>query len=58
MTNMVKYRDSIKAEFEKREGVPVTYYAFFIKAVVEAVRQVPQVNAIWSDEQGVIFDAI
>jgi 2-oxoisovalerate dehydrogenase E2 component (dihydrolipoyl transacylase) len=55
MTNMVKYRDSIKAEFEKREGVPVTYYAFFIKAVVEAVRQVPQTNAIWSDEQGIIL---
>jgi 2-oxoisovalerate dehydrogenase E2 component (dihydrolipoyl transacylase) len=52
---MVKYRDSIKAEFEKREGVPVTYYAFFIKAVVEAVRQVPQTNAIWSDEQGIIL---
>jgi 2-oxoisovalerate dehydrogenase E2 component (dihydrolipoyl transacylase) len=55
MTHMVKYRDSIKAEFEKREGVPVTYYAFFIKAVVEAVRQVPQTNAIWSDEQGIIL---
>jgi pyruvate/2-oxoglutarate dehydrogenase complex dihydrolipoamide acyltransferase (E2) component len=55
MTNVVKYRDSIKAEFEKREGIPVTYYAFFIKAVVEAVKQVPQTNAIWSDEQGIIL---
>jgi 2-oxoisovalerate dehydrogenase E2 component (dihydrolipoyl transacylase) len=55
MTNMVKYRDSIKADFEKREGIPVTYYSFFIKAVVEAIKQVPQTNAIWNDEQGVIL---
>lgn len=55
MTNMVKYRDSIKAEFEKREGIPVTYYSFFIKAVVEAVKQIPQTNAVWSDEQGIVL---
>lgn len=55
MTNVVKYRDSVKKDFEKREGFVVSYYAFFIKAVVDAIKQVPQVNSIWSDEQGVIL---
>lgn len=55
MTNVVKYRDSIKESFRQREGVDITYLSFFIKAVVDAIRQVPQVNATWSDEQGVIL---
>jgi 2-oxoisovalerate dehydrogenase E2 component (dihydrolipoyl transacylase) len=54
MTNVVKYRDSIKDWFQQREGVPITYLPFFIKAVIDAIRQVPQVNSTWSDEQGVI----
>ncbi|MDQ5864115.1 MAG: 2-oxo acid dehydrogenase subunit E2 [Chloroflexota bacterium] len=55
MTNVVKYRESIKKSFEQREGISITYLPFFIKAVVDAVKQVPQVNAVWSDEQGVVL---
>jgi 2-oxoisovalerate dehydrogenase E2 component (dihydrolipoyl transacylase) len=55
MTNVVKYRDSIKADFERREGITITYLPFFIKAVVDAIKQVPQVNAVWNDEQGTIL---
>lgn len=55
MTNVVKYRESIKADFERREGLPITYLPFFIKAVVDAIKQVPQVNATWNDEQGTIL---
>jgi 2-oxoisovalerate dehydrogenase E2 component (dihydrolipoyl transacylase) len=55
MTNVVKFRDSVKGDFEKREGMPVTYYSFFIKAVVDAIKQVPQVNSVWNDDQGVIL---
>ena len=29
MTKVVKYRDSIKESFKQREGVDITYYAFF-----------------------------
>lgn len=52
MTNVVRYRDSIKEEFKQREGVDITYLSFFIKAVIDAIKQVPMVNATWSDEQG------
>lgn len=55
MTNVVRYRDSIKESFKQREGVDITYLSFFIKAVIDAIKQVPMVNAIWSDEQGVIL---
>lgn len=55
MTRVVKYRDSIKEQFKAREGVDITYYAFFLKAVVDAIKQVPMVNATWNDEQGVIL---
>jgi len=55
MTNVVKYRDSIKDSFKAREGIDITYLSFFIKAVIDAVKQVPQVNAVWSDEQGTIL---
>lgn len=55
MTNVVKYREAIKGSFRAREGIDVTYLSFFIKAVVDAIKQVPQVNAVWSDEQGVIL---
>lgn len=55
MTNVVKYRESIKKSFEQRESISITYLPFFIKAVVDAVKQVPQVNAVWSDEQGTVL---
>jgi 2-oxoisovalerate dehydrogenase E2 component (dihydrolipoyl transacylase) len=55
MTNVVRYRDSIKESFKQREGADITYYAFFLKAVIEAIKEVPMVNATWSDEQGIIL---
>lgn len=55
MTNVVRYRESIKDSFKAREGVSITYYPFFLKAVMEAIRQVPQVNAVWDNEQGTIL---
>lgn len=55
MTNVVRYRESIKEAFKQREGIDITYLSFFIKAVIDAIKQVPMVNAVWSDEQGVIL---
>lgn len=55
MTNVVRYRDGIKNSFKQREGIDITYLSFFIKAVVDAIKQVPQVNSVWNDEQGTIL---
>src|SRR5262249_7638200 len=43
-SRVAKYRESKKAEYE-RAGVKLTYLSFIIKAVVDALRAVPVVNA-------------
>jgi 2-oxoisovalerate dehydrogenase E2 component (dihydrolipoyl transacylase) len=55
MTNVVRYRDSIKTSFEQREGIPISYYTFFVKAIIDSIKDVPQVNSVWNDEQGVVL---
>jgi 2-oxoglutarate dehydrogenase E2 component (dihydrolipoamide succinyltransferase) len=44
VTNIVRLRERFKAEFEKREGVKLTFTPFFIHAIVEAVKKCPMVN--------------
>jgi 2-oxoglutarate dehydrogenase E2 component (dihydrolipoamide succinyltransferase) len=45
VTRLVKYRDKVKAEFEKREGAPLTFTAFFVQAAAQALRDFPLINA-------------
>jgi len=49
VTELVRLRDSVRAAYE-RIGVKLTYLAFFVKAVAEALKQIPIVNATL-DEQ-------
>ncbi|MBI3501908.1 MAG: 2-oxo acid dehydrogenase subunit E2 [Bacteroidetes bacterium] len=44
VTNLVKWRDKIKASFEKREGEKITFTPVFIEAVVNAIKDFPMVN--------------
>src|SRR5882762_1612732 len=44
MTDLMRYRDRVKAEFQQREGFDLSPAAFIAKAVVEALRTVPSVN--------------
>jgi len=53
MTDLMRYRDRVKAEFQQREGFDLSPAAFIAKAVVEALRTVPSVNSSWTD-QGLI----
>ena len=54
MTNVVRYREAKKDGFQQREGVPLSYVAFVIKATVEALKEFPMVNAEWSGD-GIIL---
>src|SRR5919112_122559 len=45
VTRIARLRARAKAEFERREGVKLTYLPFFAKATVEALKQYPQINA-------------
>ncbi|MGE8204450.1 dihydrolipoamide acetyltransferase family protein [Heyndrickxia sp. NPDC080065] len=51
VTNLVEYRDSIKTEFKKREGFNITYFAFFVKAVAQALKEFPQINSMWAGDK-------
>jgi 2-oxoisovalerate dehydrogenase E2 component (dihydrolipoyl transacylase) len=51
VTNLVAYRDSIKDEFKKREGFNLTYFAFFVKAVAQALKEFPQLNSMWAGDK-------
>ena len=48
-TNLVRLRDAKKAEYQAREGTSLSYVPFIIKAVVEALRRNPKVNAYWTE---------
>ncbi len=54
VTGLVALRQSIRADFERREGVPLTYLPFAIRAVVEALRKVPTMNASWGGDNIVL----
>jgi len=54
MTNVVRFRETNKDKFRSREGVPLSYVAFVIKATVEALKEFPMVNAEWTDD-GIIL---
>ncbi len=45
MTNVAKFRDRNKAEFQSRYGTKLTYMPFIFQAVTNAIRKFPVVNA-------------
>lgn len=51
VTNLVQYRDSIKGEFKKKEGFNITYFAFFVKAVSQALKEFPMMNSMWAGDK-------
>ncbi|MCX7569160.1 dihydrolipoamide acetyltransferase family protein [Tumebacillus sp. DT12] len=54
VTNLSKFRDKSKGEFKKKEGVNLTFLPFFIKAVVEALKEYPIINSTWQDDKIII----
>jgi 2-oxoglutarate dehydrogenase E2 component (dihydrolipoamide succinyltransferase) len=45
MSGIMEARQRHKADFEKKHGVKLGFMAFFVKACVQALREVPAVNA-------------
>jgi len=54
VTNIVKFRESYKDEFQKQEGFKLTYTAFFSKALIDGVKQFPMVN-VSVEEKNIIL---
>lgn len=51
MTNVTRFRDKNKAEFQNRYGTKLTYMPFIFQAVTTALRKFPVINAQVSGDQ-------
>ncbi|WP_053364038.1 dihydrolipoamide acetyltransferase family protein [Bacillus sp. FJAT-27251] len=49
-TSLVDYRNSLKDQFKAKEGFNLTFFAFFVKAVAQALKEFPQINSMWAGE--------
>ncbi|MEC4595266.1 2-oxoglutarate dehydrogenase complex dihydrolipoyllysine-residue succinyltransferase, partial [Nitrospirillum amazonense] len=45
MTNVMKLRNELKDQFEKKHGVKLGFMSFFVKACLVALKEIPAVNA-------------
>ncbi len=50
VTNLVALRLRLKEEFTQREGISLTYMPFMLRAVVGALKAVPEMNAQWNGD--------
>ncbi|MBP6390595.1 MAG: 2-oxo acid dehydrogenase subunit E2 [Flavobacteriales bacterium] len=53
VTNLVLWREKVKAAFEKREGEKITFTPIFLMAVAQAIKEMPMIN-IQVDGQTII----
>lgn len=54
VTALSKFREKNKEGFKAKEGVGLTYLPFFIKAVVESLKEFPIINSTWQDDKIII----
>lgn len=50
-SNMVKLRDNLKSGFKQKEGYNLTYFAFFVKAIAQALTEFPELNSMWAGDK-------
>ncbi len=58
VSNIVKLRNDIKDDFYKNEGVKLSFFPFFVKAVTQAIKDNPMVNSSWQDGQIIVHKDI
>lgn len=51
VTELVSFRNSHKNSFKQQEGYNLTFLPFFIKAVVESLKEFPRMNATWAGDK-------
>ena len=54
VSNLVRYRQTLQAEWQAGEGYELTYLPFFVKAVLAGLRAVPELNASWAGDHVVL----
>lgn len=51
VTDLVKYREKIKNDFQNKEGFKLTYFPFFVKACAIALKEFPMMNSVWNENK-------
>ncbi|QHE52890.1 dihydrolipoamide acetyltransferase family protein [Pontibacillus sp. HMF3514] len=51
VTNLAELRNAKKDEFKQKEGFSLTYFAFFVKAVAQALKEFPELNSTWAGDK-------
>jgi 2-oxoisovalerate dehydrogenase E2 component (dihydrolipoyl transacylase) len=51
VTQLVQLRQRWKEHFKKHEGLHLTFMPFFIKAVVDALKEFPYLNSVWGEDK-------
>jgi 2-oxoisovalerate dehydrogenase E2 component (dihydrolipoyl transacylase) len=54
VTNLVTLRNKLKDEFMRNEGINLTYLAFLLKAVVNAIKDYPIMNSVWAVDKIIV----
>ena len=54
VTNIVLWRNKVKDGFLKREGEKLTFTPIFMEAILKALKEMPQVNSMISDNKIII----
>lgn len=57
-TNLVKTRNHHKNTFKQNEGYNLTFFAFFVKAVADALKAHPLLNSTWQGDEIIIHKDI
>ena len=58
VSGLVRRRNALKDDFQRREGVNLTYLHFVIKAVAESLRENPLLNSSWADDAIILKERI
>ena len=54
VSGLVARRESTKEEFQRREGITLTYLPFVIKAVVETLKEHPMLSSTWGGDKIIV----
>ena len=50
VSGLIQRRQAVRAEFQEREGINVTYLPFVIKALAESLKENPLLNSSWGGD--------
>lgn len=49
VSNIVTLRNQVKEQFQQTENVKLSFFPFFVKAVIQAIKKHPIINTSWDD---------